>query len=303
MGILYAARTMATSFWHCLHGLLAAALACTFLLVTVPARAQQEDPREAQARSECLAGRYHAGVALLAQRSVETGSSDCIYNQGPCCEQNGKPDETSLRFREVPRKAKDLSAEERAEVNGHIAESQAVKPGRASGFTLATTGAPAPLPASPPGEVQIAPPAAPASVASDKPVAVAAPAGVAETAPAQPSANPMGMGMRMGGIMVGSVGVAGLITGVIFSLMTRSIANEVTADNARRTYSRSTDNRGSIFDNLQLMGYTLGGGLLATGGFLYYLGYRDAHSSASDSLSFLPVLLPGGSGAVMRGSF
>jgi hypothetical protein len=29
-----------------------------------------------------------------------------------------------LRFREVPRKAKDLSAEERTEVNGHIAESQ-----------------------------------------------------------------------------------------------------------------------------------------------------------------------------------
>jgi hypothetical protein len=51
------------------------------------------------------------------------------------------------------------------------------------------------------------------------------------------------------------------------------------------------------------MGYTLGAALLVDGGFLYYLGYRDAHAPAADSLSFLPVLLPGGTGAVMQGSF
>jgi hypothetical protein len=108
--------------------------------------------------------------------------------------------------------------------------------------------------------------------------------------------------MRLSGIVVGSVGVAGIVTGVIFSLKAQSIANEVTADNAHHTYSRSKDDRGRRYSNLQWMGYTLGAALLADGGFLYYLGYREAHSPASDSLSFLPVLLPGGTGAVMQGS-
>jgi hypothetical protein len=107
----------------------------------------------------------------------------------------------------------------------------------------------------------------------------------------------------MGGIIVGAVGVAGIATGVIFSLASRSISDEVTADNARHTYSRSKDNRGRVFSDLQWMGYTLGAALLVDGGFLYYLGYREAHSPVSESLSFLPVLLPGGTGAVMQGTF
>jgi len=154
-----------------------------------------------------------------------------------------------------------------------------------------------------PAEAQPAPPAVPTPAPTDKPVAVVAPAGVAATTPAQPSADSRGGGMRLSGIAVGSVGVAGIVTGVIFSLKAQSIANEVTADNAHHTYSRSKDDRGRRYSNLQWMGYTLGAALLADGGFLYYFGYREAHSPASDSLSFLPVLLPGGTGAVMQGSF
>jgi hypothetical protein len=160
-----------------------------------------------------------------------------------------------------------------------------------------------PAPASSiPAEAQHAPPAVPAPAAPDKPAAVAAP-GVAETTPAQPSADARGSGLRLGGIVIGSVGAAGIVTGVIFSLTARSIANEVTADNAQHSYSRSKDDRGRRFSNLQWMGYTLGAALLVDGGFLYYLGYREAHAPAADSLSFLPVLLPGGTGAVMQGSF
>lgn len=298
IGIRYVARTMATWLRCCLHGLLAAALAGVLLLATVPARAQEVDPRETQAHSECLAGRYQAGVDLLAQLFAETGNADFIYNQGRCYQQNAKPDEAILQFRAFLRKAKDLSVEERAEVNRRIAECQTMKPKRDSGAPAATTAPPPP--ALPPAEVQPAPPAVPAPAAPEKPVTAAAPAGVAETTPAQPSAS---AGMRTGGVLVGSLGAAGIITGAIFSLTARSIANQVTADNAQHTYSRTKDNRGRVFGDLQWMGYTLGGALLATGGFLYYLGYREAHSPASDSLSFLPMLLPGGSGAVMQGSF
>jgi len=153
-----------------------------------------------------------------------------------------------------------------------------------------------------PAEAQPASPAVPAS-APPLPAAVATPAGVAATTPAQPSADSRGAGMRLSGIVIGSVGVAGIVTGVIFSLKSRSIANEVTSDNAQHTYDRSKDDRGRRYSNLQWMGYTLGAALLVDGGFLYYLGYREAHAPASDSLSFAPVLLPGGTGAVLQGRF
>jgi hypothetical protein len=152
-----------------------------------------------------------------------------------------------------------------------------------------------------PAEAQPAPPPAPA--ATDKLAAAAAPAGVAQTRPAQPSADSRGAGLRLGGIVIGSIGAAGIVTGVIFSLTARSIANQVTSDNAQHTYSRSKDDRGRRYSNLQWMGYTLGAALLVDGGFLYYLGYREAHAPASDSLSFAPVLLPGGTGAVLQGRF
>ena len=154
-----------------------------------------------------------------------------------------------------------------------------------------------------PVEAQPATPAVPASAVPENPAAVAAPTGVAATTPAQPSADSRGSGMRLSGIVIGSVGVAGIVTGVIFSLKSRSIANEVTSDNARHTYDRSKDDRGRRYSNLQWMGYTLGAALLVDGGFLYYLGYREAHAPASDSLSFAPVLLPGGTGAVLQGRF
>jgi hypothetical protein len=155
-----------------------------------------------------------------------------------------------------------------------------------------------------PAEAQPAPAVpAPASALPEKPAAVAAPAGMAATTPAQPSADSRGAGMRWSGIVIGSVGVAGIVTGVIFSLETRSIANQVTSDNARHTYDRSKDDRGRRYSNFQWMGYTLGAALLVDGGFLYYLGYREAHAPAADSLSFAPVLLPGGTGAVLQGRF
>ena len=94
-----------------------------------------------------------------------------------------------------------------------------------------------------------------------------------------------------------------MVAGAIFGIMARSIANEVTADDVQHRYDRSKDDRGKLFANLQWVGYGVGAAGLAAGGVLYYLGYRAAHSPASSSVSFLPVLLPGGTGAIVQGSF
>jgi hypothetical protein len=190
--------------------------------------------------------------------------------------------------------------EKKAEADGQVAECQATQSEGGCGSAPGATAAPAPPP---PADAQPAPAAVLAPAAPDKPLPVAAPAGVAETTLPQPPAAARGAGLRMGGIVVAAIGAAGIVTGVIFSLESQSVANEVTADNAHRTYSRSKDNRGRVFSDLQWMGYTLGAALLVDGGFLYYLGWREAHSPVADSLSFVPVVLPGGSGAVLQGSF
>ncbi len=288
---------MMTAAWlrRCRHGLAATGLACAFLLVIAPARAQQVDPREAQARSECLAGRFQAGVDLLAQLFAETANANYIYNQGRCYEQNGKPDEAILHFREFLRNAKVLSAEEKAEVNGHIAECQAMK---AEQEGRALPAAPVP-PAAPAIEAQAAAP----TPITPAPSAAAPAAGVVETASGRPSADGRGAGLRTAGIVTGSIGAAALIAGVIFSIETHRIANEVTADDTRNRYSRTKDDRGRLFADLQWVGYGVSAAALACGGVLYYLGYRAANKPASDSVSLVPMLFPGGTGAVVQGSF
>jgi len=299
----------------CLGGLLAAG---AFLLVITPARAQPADPRESQSRSDCLAGRFQAGVDLLSQLFVETGDANYIYNQGRCYEQNGKFTEAILRFREFLRKAKDLSAEEKAEVNGHIAECQTMKaeqdgtavpaaavPVKPPGpVTPATPLAPAtpPTPAKPPAEAQIGPPvtntpAPPAATEATTPV------GLVVAAPSQPSLDSKGVSLRTAGIVTGSMGAAALIAGVIFGIETHNVANDMTSDAAHRSYSRTTYDRGKLFESLQWVGYGAGAAALAAGGAMYYLGHRAAHPPASDSVSLLPMPLPGGTGAVLQGSF
>ena len=303
----YVARTRAAWLRRCRHGL-AAAVGCAFVLAGAPARAQAADPRETQSRSECLAGRFQAGVDLLAQMFAETGDVNYIYNQGRCYEQNGKFSEAILRFREFLRKAKDLSAEERAEVNGHIAECKAMKteqdsPAMPATAVPVTPPPPAtPPPAAPSGEAQPAPSAA-STVAPPATATAPTLAGVVETAPGRPYTDRVGASLRTAGIVIGSVGAAALITGVIFSIETHSLSNDVTSDAAQRSFSRTTYDRGQLFEDLQWVGYGVGAAALAGGVVLYYLGYRTAQSSASDSVSLLPVILPGGTGAVVQGSF
>ena len=276
MRIHCASRTTATWLRYRPHRLLAAGAACALLLAIAPASAQQLDPRELRARTECLAGRYQAGAELLAQLFAETGNANYIYNQGRCYEQNGKQSEAILRFREYLRTAKNLSTGEKGEVNGHIAECQAELDRR-----LAAQPPSSPPPRGPEGSGNTGP-----NPGSD----------VVSTL----SGSSEGGGLRIAGIVTGSVGAAAVVTGVIFGVMAQSIASEVTADDAHHTYDRSKDDRGKLFETLQWVSYGLGAAGIVTGGVLYYFGYR---APASSSVSFLPVLLPGGSGAVVQGRF
>ena len=275
----YLTKTTKTWLRRCRHGLLAATLVCGFMLALTPANAQQADPRESQSRSECLAGRFQAGVDLLAQMFVETGDANYIYNQGRCYEQNGKFSEAILRFREFLRKAKNLSADDKTEVNGHINDCQA-ELDRRPGPTPDTGSGAKPVPTTEP-EVKTAVSPLPADAEDGR-----------------------GSGLRAGGVVAASAGVAFLAAGIVLSIETRSIANQVTTDyNTNHIYDRNKDDLGKLLGQLQWVGYGVGAVGLVGGGLLYYFGYQAGHAPASSSVSFMPLLLPGGSGAVLQGRF
>jgi hypothetical protein len=70
-----------------------------------------------------------------------------LRNIGRCQQNLGEPDKAIASFREYLRKAKDLSADQRAEIDGYIAEMEQLKRSKASGATAssaAATSAPPP---------------------------------------------------------------------------------------------------------------------------------------------------------------
>jgi len=88
----------------------------------IPAFGQEQDPREIQAQKDCLTGRADSGVALLAELFARTGNPNFIYNQARCYEQVARAEEAINRFREYLRLAKDIPADERADVERHLQE-------------------------------------------------------------------------------------------------------------------------------------------------------------------------------------
>jgi hypothetical protein len=261
-------------------------LGCVVFVGIAPAQAEKGDPRENKARAECLAGRVQTGIDLLAELFTETHNMTYVYNQGRCFEQNGMPHEAILRFKEFLRKGKDLSAEEKAEVTSHVNECQAELDAQSKSSQPLPRAVEKPEPVA-----AMTPPPSPSPVSQ-----------TAGAAPASPPAPP-GAGLRMAGIVTGSAGAAVLVGGVIFGVLSHQIANEVTSDDAKGIYSKSKDDKGKLYADLQWVGYGVGAAGLVAGGVLYYLGYRKAHSPASESVSFVPVIWQGGSGVVAQGRF
>jgi hypothetical protein len=247
--------------------------------------------REAEARRECLLGNVQRGVEGLTQLYVETENVNYLYNQARCYEQNGKPDEAILRFREYLRKLGNPPAEEKADVERHIADCQAMKAEQAGS-------APSALPEPP------TIPAVPVPAETAAPAPSPGPSETLESRKPETPTNERGSTLRTAGIVTAAIGGATLVTGIVFSLETRSIRNEVSSDNSRQTYDRNKDDRGRLFSNLQWVGYGVGGAALAGGAVLYYLGYRAGQSSApSGSLSLVPMASPGLAGALLVGSY
>jgi hypothetical protein len=276
------------------------------LLLTSAAFAQAQDPREIEARKDCLVGQVEAGAAILAGLFAETGNPNFIYNQARCYEQNSRPDEAISRFREYLRVAGNLGAEEKADVERHIAECRGMQ---AELEQRQRNAAPA-LPAAPlPPPPNAVPPAAWPAVAQPPlpttPAGYPPPADAMVAMPSTPAAPPVGSdsGLRTWGIVVGSVGVAAVGAGVAFSLLTKSTQGQVESDGRRNVFDPDKYSRGQTYASLQWVGYGVGAVAIAAGALMMFARGTTSQPGGGQQLALVPAVGSGQAGLSLQGGF
>jgi hypothetical protein len=216
---------------------------------------------EHAARKACMIGNFARGVDILADLFIATGDPVYIYNQGRCFEQNHQWQEASDRFAEYLRKAKTISETERSEAQSHIAEC----------------------------EEHIAKPVAAPSEPAPQPVVVTPAASPPAPVPPQKSVEDRGFGLRVAGIVVGAVGLAGIGTGIFCSAKSYDLRDDA-----------------SQLDNYKTAGivaYGVGALGLATGVSLYLIGHGRRGDVAPSRVALIPALGPEQTALLLSGTF
>jgi hypothetical protein len=207
---------------------------------------------------------------LLAQLFAESGDFTFVYNQGRCYQQNGISDKAINRFREYLRRAPNLSAQDRREVEEFIAELEKAQQ------------QPPPLQPFPPAAA--AP--APAVANSQTPVAPHS---------AQPHSD--GSRLRKLGVGLAALGVVAVGAGVLLTVKMESLEGEVERDAATPATPgedvKPKLDRGERLEAFQWLGYGLGVAALAAGTTCYLLGAREA---SERSIAFGGAPAPDGRG-------
>ena len=238
-------------------------VALAILAASGTARAQQ-DARELEAKKACLANKPDRGIELLAELYAESNDPTYIYNQGRCYQQNGRGADALIRFREYLRKAQNLPASEKAEVERVIAE---LEDQQKKAEAAAAPVAPAPV------------------------VVTPAPEGRDEKRL-----------LRIAGIVSASVGVAGIAAGAFMGYRTQQLSTEVTNDAKKMMFSQSKYDDGQRSEILQWVGYGVGGAALVAGGVLYLVG-AGRFGGEAHPVVVSPTASPTGGGASLEISF
>lgn len=249
---------------------------------------QAQDPskqaQEKAARKACLNGDYSEGVAILSNLFVETKDTAYLYNQGRCFEQNRRYDDAVARFQEFLRAGRGkLSADDKSDAEQHIADcKQMLAQERSSSPTQ-----PAPEHVAPPPPTAVA-----------KPEPTPEPSSIINQPAAQPAPTSDGSGLRIGGILVASFGVAAMGAGVLFNVKANSTVNDMysTPDGYSKESNRKT------YETLAWVGYGVGAACVVTGAILYGVGLKAKSRSAS-SVALVPNLGTNQAGASLTGAF
>ena len=273
--------------------LVAAATVVPLLLATAPAAAAGREvtdraAKERAARKACLKGNYEQGVDILADLFVDTREPTYIFNQGRCFEQNRRYEDAISRFEEYLRvpNAK-LSPEDKASAEKHIADCKEKLPRE----RVDSPTQPPPLPTPPPVPTT---PSAPETSPQTEP----SPAAVVTQPVPQPAQRRWGL--LTAGIVTATVGVGGVVTGLVSNLKANSMVNDW--ETKAGSYSTKNENDQRTYKTLAWVGYGVGAACVATGAVLIGVGARSRARSL-DAIALVPAVGPGQMGAVLTGAF
>src|SRR5688572_31942564 len=101
-----------------------AIVAATFgllLALQAPVRAADETGDDMRARTHFAAGEYKQALDIYARLYAETINPTYLRNIARCHQNLGDADKAISSFREYLRKARDLTPDQRAEIEGYIA--------------------------------------------------------------------------------------------------------------------------------------------------------------------------------------
>jgi hypothetical protein len=241
-------------------------------------KGESKETRQRVAKKACLNGETDRGIKLLTDLYVDTNDPTYIFNQGRCYEQGSHYREAIERFREYLRKAKTAPEAERAEVNKHIADCQAV-------LDAQKQVEPVKVEVSPPPPATETPPQQPKNnVEAQAPTVV-------EGTPA-PRSEGSGAGLRIAGIVTASVGVAALATGAALNLKHNSIIHKM-----RTKFDPDTYGTTDTYKTGAIIGYAAGATCMAAGAILYFFGLNGQETTVT------PVAAPDHAGLVVTGRF
>jgi hypothetical protein len=268
-GAVYADATMGRTLSVLFLGLFA-------VISTGTAFADQplsQTARENAAKKACALGDFQKGADILTDLLLQTNDPNFIYNQARCYQQNAQWTQSVNRFREFLRKAKHLSKSDRAETEQQLADCE-------ESLAKATQVAPPPVAPAPPVPTTQTPPPAPEPAT---PIVSSTPS---------PSEGTQGKGLRVSGIILASVGVAAVATGVGLSLKANSLPT--------KPYSLDRENERSTLKTFVWVSYGVGAAAIATGAILYIVGWPSDQSS---SVALLPIVAPNEASVLLRGRF
>jgi hypothetical protein len=273
-----------------------------------PAFAQSRADRETRARELFAAGSYHEALDIYTKLYAETTHPTYIRNIGRCYQNLGDSDRAIASFREYLRQAKDLTPEQRAQVEAYIVEMKELK--RSSGETSASRPAPqgasgsaGPLPAKTTATKSAANEAT-TPPGLDGPRASVGGAEISDKRASESTAH-----SRVPAYVVGAASLLAIGTGAVFGV--RAISERHDSD-THCPMDLCTSEGISLNDqaksSARIADVTIGFGVIGVGVAAYlfiasHAGDTKGNASAAAALHLLPEVGPAQAGLALGGSW
>jgi tetratricopeptide (TPR) repeat protein len=266
-----------------LLGILALALTSAFAR---PGQAQTRGKQSAEAHYQkgmkaYTLGRFPEAIEEFEKAYELRSEPIFLYNIAQSHRQNDSPQQAAFFYRRYLEA--EPQAKNRPDIEKRIQEMEALANAKTE-------------PAAAPG--QVAPPVA-QPVVPPFPVAPVQPqpAPMTQMQTLPPPVSSTGSGLRIAGITVGAVGVAGVVTGIFLGLHANSLYDESTSG----IYNDDKYQSSKTFRTMEWVSFGLGAAAVVTGGVLYYLG--ASAKPANPPVAIVPVAGPGTGGAALLGRF